>query len=86
VHTSELDQRVSWQGDGARRALILRRGRVVGAYGVGAWPDAGRMVGAVTVGARAWPWQIAQFRRSGGLWPEATPLAALTAPVRLARR
>ena len=78
VHASELDRRVPWQSDQARRVLVLRGGHLVGACGVGPWPEAERVVAAVGSGATLWPWQIAQFRRAGSLWP-ALPTARVVA-------
>lgn len=75
VHACELDRRIAWQGEGARRVLVLRGGRLVGACGVGAWPDAARVVRAVDGTATTWPWQIASFRRSGSLWRTPARLA-----------
>jgi len=69
VHGSELDRRVAWQGEGARRVLVVRGAHLVGACGVGTWPEEARVAQAVSAGATVWPWQISQFRRAGNLWP-----------------
>ncbi len=58
-------------GGPAYRKLVLRRGRLVGAVGIGHWPERARIQEAVRTGRRAWPWQQWRFARHGRLWPEA---------------
>jgi nitrite reductase (NADH) large subunit len=50
------------------RLLRVQDGRLVGALGVGAWEEFGRIQDAMTRRARVWPWQIARFERTGTLW------------------
>lgn len=52
------------------RTLVVRRGRLVGALGVGPWPQARRVQEAVGAQRRVWPWQLWRFRRDGQLWPD----------------
>jgi nitrite reductase (NADH) large subunit len=59
---------VRFQSDGIYRRLRLDRGRLVGALGVGPWPEAGRVQDATTRHQRLWPWQVARFERTGELW------------------
>ncbi len=54
---------------GVYRALVIRRNRLVGAVGVGEWPDSRRLQIAVTRGQWILPWQRWRFLRSGSLWP-----------------
>ncbi|WP_198289168.1 FAD-dependent oxidoreductase [Methyloversatilis thermotolerans] len=58
-------------GDGnSARTLVTRRGRLVGALGVGPWPQARRVQEAVGAQRRIWPWQLWRFRRDGHLWSD----------------
>ena len=52
------------------RKLLLRRGRLAGAVGIGPWPETSRVQEAVRTGRRVWPWQQWRFVRTGRLWPE----------------
>lgn len=52
------------------RTLVVRRGRLVGALGVGPWPQARRVQEAVAAQRRVWPWQLWRFRRDGQLWAD----------------
>lgn len=49
---------------------MVRRGRLVGALGVGPWPQARRVQEAVAAQRRVWPWQLWRFRRDGQLWAD----------------
>jgi nitrite reductase (NADH) large subunit len=51
-----------------RRRVALRRGRIVGAQGVGEWPELARIEEAVGVHRRVMPWQRWRFHRHGRLW------------------
>lgn len=55
---------------GVYRRLFVRRGRLVGALGVGSWSDANRLQLAVKRGENVYPWQLWRFRTKGLLWPE----------------
>lgn len=59
---------IRFQADGIYRRLRLERGRLVGALGVGLWPEASRVQDATTRRQRLWPWQVARFERTGELW------------------
>lgn len=55
--------------DGRRyRKIRVSRDRLVGAAGVGDWPDADRFEQAVAERRRVWFWHAARFRRTGSLW------------------
>ncbi len=56
-------------GSGRYRKLVLRRGRLIGALALGAWPGVARVQEAVAHERRIWPWQLLRFVRSGELWP-----------------
>jgi nitrite reductase (NADH) large subunit len=58
-----------YRSDGVYRRIRLERGRLVGALGVGAWPEFGRIQDASARRLRVWPWQLARFERTGTLWP-----------------
>jgi len=50
--------------------LIVRHRRLVGAMGLGNWPEFERIQEAVRKKRRVWPWQISAFRKTGYLWNE----------------
>ena len=54
--------------DSGYRKLHVRNRRIVGAVGVGDWPDLARVREAMEKGRRLWPWQTLRFQRSGSLW------------------
>ena len=51
------------------RTVVLRKGRLVGALGIGDWPEVSRLQEAIRSEARILPWQRFQFQRQGALWP-----------------
>lgn len=53
---------------GAYRAVMLERGRLVGAIAIGASDDTRRLQEAVLERRRVWPWQRWRWQRSGRLW------------------
>ncbi len=53
------------------RRLVVHRFRLVGALGVGEWPDVSRVQQAVRDRVIAWPWQAWRFARTGRLYPQA---------------
>ncbi|MEL6478666.1 MAG: FAD-dependent oxidoreductase [Pseudomonadota bacterium] len=57
---------------GAYRRLLIRRGRLVAALGVGDWPEANRLQQAVNEGARVTAWHRWTFQRHGRVWREDT--------------
>jgi nitrite reductase (NADH) large subunit len=59
---------VRFRSSGVYRLLRVDRGRLVGALGVGEWPDFGRIQNAAARRVRVWPWQIARFERTGRFW------------------
>ncbi len=60
----------SYTTTGVYRLLWTERGRLMGALGVGPWPELGRLQRAVDAQRRVWPWQLARFERAGRLWAE----------------
>jgi len=50
--------------------LVVRHRRLVGAMGVGDWPDFERIQEAVRNKRRVWPWQLGSFAKKGYLWGE----------------
>jgi nitrite reductase (NADH) large subunit len=60
--------------DGSYRRLVFDGSRLVGAIGVGPWPDVPRIQEAVERRMYVWPWQRDRFTRTGRLWKDPTPL------------
>jgi nitrite reductase (NADH) large subunit len=54
---------------GTYRKILVRRGRLVGAIGIGPWQETLRLQTLVGRAQRVWPWQVLRFRRTGRLWP-----------------
>lgn len=52
------------------RKLLLRDQRLVGAMGVGDWPEADRVGAAVAEWKRPWAWELRRFQKTGNLWPD----------------
>jgi nitrite reductase (NADH) large subunit len=76
----QLEQRADLGGrcwrnpaDDTYRRLVTRRGRVVGALGVGPWPEINRIQQAVRDRAFVWPWQSWRVARTGRLYRERGP-------------
>jgi NAD(P)H-nitrite reductase large subunit len=59
---------IGFRSDGVYRRLRLEHGRLVGALGVGPWPEASQVQDATTRHQRLWPWQVARFENTGELW------------------
>jgi nitrite reductase (NADH) large subunit len=83
----QIDQRIDVRGiswsdpaSGAHRRLVVRRWRVVGALGVGDWPELNRVQQAVRDRARLMPWQAWRFARSGKLFREGKPTSVTLWP------
>jgi nitrite reductase (NADH) large subunit len=55
---------------GIYRKLLVRRHRLVGAIGIGDWPETVRLQTLIGRAAPVYPWQVLRFLRSGRLWPE----------------
>lgn len=53
------------------RRLLISRGKLVAALGVGDWPEATKLQQAVADGKSVWPWQLWSFARKGQLWSDA---------------
>lgn len=60
--------------------LALKRGRLIGALAVGAYPEVNRVQEAVRECRRLWPWQLRRFRSEGRLWSAETPRSVLEWP------
>ncbi|MEO1292978.1 MAG: FAD-dependent oxidoreductase [Pseudomonadota bacterium] len=52
------------------RRIFVRNGRLLGAIGVGEWPEVSQVQRAVGEAARVYPWQLWRFERGGALWGE----------------
>lgn len=83
----QLDQRsdlrtLAWRDphEPVYRRLVMRRGRLVGALGVGEWTDVNRIQQAVRDGALIWPWQALRFARSGRLYRQGKPVSVTRWP------
>lgn len=53
---------------GIARTLQFDRGRLIGACGVGDWPESRRLQHVIADKARLWPWQKLRFRHKGECW------------------
>ncbi len=56
-------------GEGTRKLLVRDR-RIVGALGVGEWPESERIRAAVADLYQPWSWQLRRFRRHGSLFDD----------------
>ncbi|MCA9216973.1 MAG: NAD(P)/FAD-dependent oxidoreductase [Planctomycetales bacterium] len=61
-------QLLTYQGDLNCRSVLVRNKRLVGAIGVGEWPEAARIRTAITSSRRLKSWEINRFQNSGFLW------------------
>ncbi|MCA9257719.1 MAG: NAD(P)/FAD-dependent oxidoreductase [Planctomycetales bacterium] len=58
---------------GARRTLMLRERQIVGAMGVGEWPERERVADAIARGTRLSRRQLSRFERDARLWRASQP-------------
>lgn len=77
-----VDRSPSWKSaeDGSYRRLYLHRGRLMGALGVGSWPEQARLQTAIQQRDLVWPWQLLRFRRHGNLWSDGNDEQVATWP------
>lgn len=65
-------QSIQWQTEDAPgahyRKLVIERGRLIGAIGLGEQPESARLQEAIRQSRRVWPWQRWRFRRTGEVW------------------
>ena len=71
---------LTFRSAGVYRRLRLERGRLVGALGVGEWPEFSRIQDATSRRALVWPWQAARFERTGVVWRPRPPRAVAEWP------
>lgn len=64
---------ISYHSDSSCRKILVEDRRLVGALGVGAWPDVDRIRNAVSTQRRLRRVQIRSFDRQGMLWNDAAP-------------
>jgi nitrite reductase (NADH) large subunit len=83
----QLEQRgdrrsVVWKDEesGAYRRLVLSGHRLVGAIGIGHWPEVNRIQQAVRDRARILPWRLWRFARGGALFAAEAPGSVLQWP------
>jgi nitrite reductase (NADH) large subunit len=57
------------KGQGIYRHIILHRGHIIGAVGMGEWPELNRVQEAFNTQRKVWFWQYWVFLLSGRLWP-----------------
>lgn len=62
-------EKLVWSGDGARRELVIRDRRIVGAVVVGQWDEIGQLRVAIDRGTRFKSKLLLQFEGTGSLWP-----------------
>lgn len=70
VSTASLTHSVVYRAAGVYRRLSLRQGRLVGAIGVGEWPERSRVQEAVRSARMVWPWQRSRFAAEGRMWAD----------------
>lgn len=63
-------QEVVYRSGNVYRKLVLSQGRLVGAIGVGEWPERSRIQEAVRSTRLLWPWQRSRFVGEGLLWAD----------------
>lgn len=66
-HQANCETLVS-HSNGAYRSILIDRGRLIGAVGVGEWPEQSRVHAAILQRSRVWRWQRARFLRTGQIW------------------
>jgi nitrite reductase (NADH) large subunit len=83
----QLDQRtdlrsIGWRAPdgGAYRRMAVRRWRLVGALGVGDWPDVSLVQQAVRDRVLVLPWHSRRFERTGRLYPQRKPMSVTQWP------
>ncbi len=60
------------EDDGRLQQLVLRKGRIVGATAIGAWPDLPKVQQAISTGQKVRSRHIERFQSTGTLWPNQT--------------
>jgi nitrite reductase (NADH) large subunit len=70
---------ITFQADGTYRLLRVEHRRLIGALGVGRWPEFARIQDAVAKRSRIWPWQAARFQRTGVLQSDRAAVAEWSA-------
>lgn len=58
------------QGEGYCRSLLMEKNRVVGAIGVGPWPERERLSGVIAARKKLRGRQIRRFREHGDIWSD----------------
>ncbi len=56
--------------EGVYRKLVLQKGRLIGAIGLGEWSEQGRIQHGVAHERHVRAWQLKRFTKTGLLWPE----------------
>lgn len=69
-----------WQGDRESRTLLVHDFQVVGAIGVGPWPQRDALRQAIDAGLVATSQELQRFEQSGNLWPEGVSTAVVDWP------
>jgi len=54
--------------DSNYRTIVLRHRKIIGAMGIGEWPEFSRLEESIANKRSIWPWQLASFSRSGSVW------------------
>jgi len=83
----QLDQRADVttivfqdEAKGIYRALVVNGARLVGALGIGDWPEVANLQEAIRSKSLILPWHRLRFRNSGRLWPEQEQASVHTWP------
>lgn len=62
------------------RKLFIERGRIVGALGVGNWPEASKLQQAILDGQTVYPWTSFRFKKTGSIWKDSDDDSAYSMP------
>ena len=68
------------EGDNYSRSLMVERRRVVGAIGVGDWPERERLSGLIAEGHRVSSRQMRRFKETGDVWSDSEGATVLDWP------
>jgi len=68
-YRAEAAERLIWEDTGARREVLVRDGRIVGAIVVGDWSQVAALRAAVDRSKKITPRNVERFRETGDLWP-----------------
>lgn len=65
---------------GLYRKIFVEAGRLVGALGIGHWPESSQLQKALLEKASVYPWMTWRFRKTGSIWKERVDESAFSMP------